>query len=146
MREGLLTRSGEFGGMLAQAPAGTGPVFPQIPDLPLVIFSSASFALLFSVGVAVFLFIKSGERATAQTGIRFFFLQLLLGLVWLVLLFFLHLPGWAFAVVLVQWVVLLQTIVIFWRRLAVAGFLLLPYFVWVSLMVWLLGSLWRLQP
>lgn len=142
MQEGFLASAQAPGVLKAQAAVGLIPVFPQISDLPSVVLSSVSFAMLFSVGVAVFLFIKSGETPGSRMGIWLFSLQLILGLIWLGLLFFLRLPGWIFAVVLLQWLLLLQTVVIFWRRLAVAGLLLLPYFIWVSIMLWLLAARW----
>lgn len=142
MQEGFLVSAEAPSVLMAQAAVGFVPVFPQLSDLPFVVLSSASFAMLFSVGVAVFLFIKSGEKPGSRIGLWLFSLQLIWGLIWLGLLFFLRLPGWIFAVVLLQWLLLLQTIVIFWRRLAVAGLLLLPYFIWVSIMLWLLGARW----
>ena len=54
--------------------------------------------------------------------------------------------GAAFADVLLLWLLVLGTLVAFWRIRALAGILLLPYLLWVSFAAALNYTVWRLNP
>lgn len=62
-----------------------------------------------------------------------FAVQLALNAAWSPVFFLLRRPGAAIPVVLALWAAVLATVVVFWRLDTVAGLLLLPYLVWVTL-------------
>jgi tryptophan-rich sensory protein len=74
-----------------------------------------------------------------------FFVQLALNTLWSILFFGLRQPGWAFLEIVVLWLFILLTMMVFWRLSRVAGLLLLPYFLWVSFASALNFAIWRLN-
>jgi len=62
-----------------------------------------------------------------------------------VLFFGLHRPGLALIELTLLWLAILATLLLFWRRDAAAGALLLPYLAWVSFAAYLNWSFWRLN-
>ncbi len=76
---------------------------------------------------------------------RLFLLQLLLNVAWSALFFGLRSPGLAFAEIVILWFAILATSIEFWKAVRVAGWLLLPYLVWVSYAAALNFSIWRLN-
>ena len=61
-----------------------------------------------------------------------FLVQLVLNGLWSWLFFAWQRGAWALGEVLVLWVVILATLVAFWRVRPLAGLLLVPYLAWVS--------------
>jgi translocator protein len=76
---------------------------------------------------------------------RLFLLQLLLNVGWSAVFFRLRSPGLAFAEILMLWFAILATSIEFWRVFPAAGWLLLPYLIWVSYATALNFSIWRLN-
>ncbi|MGD0404778.1 MAG: TspO/MBR family protein [Candidatus Acidiferrales bacterium] len=76
---------------------------------------------------------------------QLFLLQLLLNVAWSVLFFRLRSPGLAFAEIVVLWCAILATSIEFWNVVQAAGWLLLPYWIWVSYAAALNFSIWRLN-
>jgi tryptophan-rich sensory protein len=97
------------------------------------------------IGVAAWLVWR--ERADAAVGVALgvWALQLVLNSVWPWLFFGLHLPGWAFAEILVLWAAIAATIVLFRDASPAAAWLLVPYLAWVSFAALLNGAIWRLN-
>ena len=54
-------------------------------------------------------------------------------------------PGWAFAEIIVMWVMILLTILWFGKINTAAAWLLVPYICWVSFASVLNYSIWRLN-
>jgi benzodiazapine receptor len=63
---------------------------------------------------------------------QLFLLQLLLNVAWSALFFRLRSPGLAFAEIVILWFAILATSIEFWKAVPAAGWLLLPYLLWVS--------------
>lgn len=82
----------------------------------------------------------------AKPALRVFIIQLALNALWSWLFFVWQLGAIAFISVIVLWVLILITLVMFWRLNKVAGALLLPYLAWVSLASALTWSVWQLNP
>lgn len=61
-----------------------------------------------------------------------FAVQLLLNALWSPLFFGLHRPDLAFADLVLLWVAIVATCIMFWRVSPLAGVLFLPYIAWVS--------------
>lgn len=74
-----------------------------------------------------------------------FAIQLALNAAWSWLFFGLHSPGLAFLDIVLLWIAIGGTAVVFWRRSPVAGLLFLPYFAWVSFAAALNFAIWRLN-
>ena len=79
---------------------------------------------------------------SAQTEV----VQLAANALWSWLFFAWQKGGWAFAEVLVFWVLIALTCAAFWRIRPLAGALLLPYLVWVAFASYLNWVLWQANP
>jgi len=77
---------------------------------------------------------------------QLFLLQLMLNVAWSALFFRLRSPGPAFAEIVLLWLAILATALEFWRAVPAAGWLLLPYLMWVGYAAALNFSIWRLNP
>ena len=75
-----------------------------------------------------------------------FIAQLTANAVWSWLFFSWHTGAWAFYDILILWVLLLCTVVSFWRLQSLAGALLLPYLAWVTFAAALCFAIWRMNP
>tara|TARA_R110001599_G_scaffold250297_2_gene450139 strand:+ start:1209 stop:1697 length:489 start_codon:yes stop_codon:yes gene_type:complete len=82
----------------------------------------------------------------ARPALLMFMVQLALNALWSWLYFVWQLGAIAFIGVVVLWVLIAITLVMFWRLKPLAGVLLLPYLAWVSLACALTWSTWRLNP
>jgi tryptophan-rich sensory protein len=113
---------------------------------PNWIFAPVWSMLYVLMGIALFLVSKS-DAATGikQTAIVLFAVQLALNFFWSLIFFKLQQPGWAFAEIILMWVMILLTILWFGKISATAAWLLVPYICWVSFASVLNYSIWRLN-
>lgn len=74
-----------------------------------------------------------------------FAVQLAFNAAWSPLFFGMHWPGIAFADIVLLWSALVATVLLFLRRSAVAGLLLVPYLLSVSFAAALNFAIWRLN-
>lgn len=88
----------------------------------------------------------AGSFAAARAPLSAYLVQLALNALWSWLFFAWHLGGAAFADIVLLWLMLLVTIVGFWRTSALAGALMLPYLAWVTFAAFLNLSTWQLNP
>jgi benzodiazapine receptor len=84
-----------------------------------------------------------GMRARAL--LTAYFVQLCLNTAWSFIFFWAMLPGWALAEILVLLVMIIVTMILFWKVRPLAGLLLVPYALWVSFATVLNWSLWSLN-
>ena len=110
------------------------------------IFGPVWTALYTIMAVAAWLVWNRGGFARQWAALSLFLLQLLFNALWSPLFFGLHRPGLAFANLLLLWLALVATAIIFWRARHLAGALLLPYVAWVTFAGALNFALWRLNP
>ncbi|WP_346797257.1 TspO/MBR family protein [Halomonas sp. Bachu 37] len=75
-----------------------------------------------------------------------FLVQLALNALWSWLYFVWQLGAVAFIGVVVLWLLIAITLMMFWRLKPLAGAMLLPYLAWVSLACALTWSTWQLNP
>ena len=85
---------------------------------------------------------EDGLRRRAQI---LFAIQFALNMAWTPLFFELHSPGLAFAEICLLWGALLSTVLAFGRVRPLAGYLLLPYLLWVSFALVLNGTIWLMN-
>ena len=127
-----------------------GPFYAQLvrpgwappPD----VFGPVWTILYVLMGIAAWLVWRVGGFRAARTALTLFLVQLVVNALWSWLFFGWHLGGLALADILVLWVLIVATIVGFWRVAPLAGALLIPYLLWVSFAAALNHSVWQLNP
>jgi translocator protein len=72
------------------------------------------------------------DRINVRKGLQFFAIQMVLNLLWSYIFFGLHNPLLALAELIVLWLMIYETYVVFRRVDKIAGMLLLPYLAWVT--------------
>ncbi len=112
---------------------------------PNWVFGPVWSALYLMMAIAAWLVWRERGLSGASLPLTLFAIQLLLNGLWSILFFGLHRPGLAFAEILVLWGAILATLVPFWRVTALAGVLLLPYFLWVTFAAFLNFTIWRMN-
>lgn len=109
------------------------------------IFPPVWSALYVLMAIAAWLvWLKAGFRG-AGVALSFFFLQLASNAAWSWLFFGLHRIAFALADLVLLWILILITLVLFWRQRTLAGALLVPYLAWVSFAGYLNFQIWRLN-
>jgi translocator protein len=92
---------------------------------------------------------RVGAREAGLGGARWamalFGVQLALNALWSFLFFWAQAPGWAFAEILLLWVAIAGTMVLFFRQRPLAGWLMTPYLGWVTFAAVLNYSIWTLN-
>lgn len=98
------------------------------------------------MGVAAFLVWKrGGELKNVALPLSLFVIQLALNALWSIIFFGMHNPKLAFFEILLLWVAILATIISFMKISKPAGWLLVPYLLWVSFASYLTFSIWMLN-
>jgi len=98
--------------------------------------------LYIAMGIAAWLVWK--ERGFSPV-LYIFLGQLVLNALWSYLFFGANRPDLAFFEILLLWVLILLTMLLFWKVRTAAGILLLPYLLWVTFASVLNFALWRLN-
>jgi len=112
---------------------------------PNWIFGPVWTVLYLMMAVAGWLAWRAGPPPSATAVWVPYFTQLALNTAWSGIFFYLHAPGWAFAEIILLWLAIAATIVMFYRRSPLAAWLLVPYLAWVSFAALLNFSIWRLN-
>jgi translocator protein len=113
---------------------------------PNWIFAPVWTTLYILMGIALFLVWKAGaDKTIKQTAIMLFAVQLTLNFFWSIIFFKLQQPGWAFAEIILMWIIILLTILWFGKISATAAWLLVPYICWVSFASVLNYCIWHLN-
>ncbi|WP_048632561.1 TspO/MBR family protein [Mycolicibacterium aurum] len=112
---------------------------------PSWVFGPAWTALYTMMAIAAWLVWRSGAWSQTRPALTLYAIQLVLNAAWTPLFFGLGWRGIALAELSVLLVVLVATVVMFWRRSRVAGALLVPYLAW-SVFAWCLNlAVWQLN-
>jgi len=102
--------------------------------------------LLFSLmGVALYLVWVSPDSRLRTIGLVLFGLQFLFNVLWSYLFFGLNNPLWSLVEIFVLLILILVTGFYFYFVSFWAGYLMLPYFIWVAFASFLNWNLWRLN-
>ncbi len=101
---------------------------------PNWLFAPVWIGLFLLMGISLFLVwshlaVALQERRRALT---IFFIQLFFNILWSVMFFGLKSPLLGFIVIIVLWILILLTIIKFFKISKPAGWLLIPYILWVS--------------
>jgi translocator protein len=118
------------------------PAWAPPPD----VFGPVWTVLYALMGVAAWLVWRVGGFRAARTALILFLAQLAANALWSWLFFGWHAGALAFADIILLWVLIVATLVAFWRVRPSAGTLLIPYLLWVSFASALNYSVWQLNP
>ena len=127
-----------------------GPFYAQLgrPEWapPPEVFGPVWTVLYALMGIAAWLVWRVGGFRAARTALTLFLVQLAVNALWSWLFFGWQLGSAAFADIVLLWVLIIATLVAFWRVRPLAGVLLIPYLLWVSFASALNYSVWQLNP
>ena len=113
---------------------------------PPFIFGPVWTVLYALMGVAAWLVWRAEGFRAARVALTLFLIQLIPNAAWTWLFFAWQQGGLAFWDILLLWVLIVATMIAFWRIRPVAGFLLVPYLLWVSFASVLNYAMWQLNP
>lgn len=109
------------------------------------IFGPVWTVLYATIGISAWLVWLEGGLRGARAAMSVYAVQLVLNALWSVLFFGLRRPDLALIDIVLLWVSIVATVVLFWRKRAVAGWLLVPYLAWVSFAAALNFAIWQLN-
>lgn len=112
---------------------------------PAWIFGPVWTLLYTLMAVAAWLIWKRGGWREQRGPLALYVVQLALNAAWTPIFFGAHRIGLAAAEIVVLWLVIVATMVAFWRVSRAAGALFVPYLAWVSFATALNVELWRLN-
>jgi len=113
---------------------------------PNRLFAPVWTILYVMIAVSGWLVWREAGFAGAALPLAVYALQLVLNAAWTPLFFGLHRPDLGFAGIVLLWLSIIATIVLFWPVHAGAATLLLPYLAWVTFAAALNFAVWRLNP
>ena len=113
---------------------------------PPAAFGPAWTTLYLLIGIAAWLVWREGLTRKTALALGLFAAQLTLNFAWSLIFFGQRRIGAALLEIAVLWLLILATIVAFWRVRPAAGALLVPYLLWVSFAGYLNAGIWRLNP
>ncbi len=110
---------------------------------PAAVFGPVWSVLYILMGIAAWMVWRTGEFNRVVTPLTLFIIQLVLNAFWSYLFFGLQRPGAAYFDIVALWVMIVLTVITFWRVSPVAGGLLIPYLAWVTFASFLNIEVWR---
>jgi translocator protein len=113
---------------------------------PAWVFGPVWTVLYVLMGVAAWLVWRERGFAVVATALSLFLIQLAANGLWSWLFFAWHRGSLAAVEIVILWVLIVATVLAFWRVKPLAGALLLPYLAWVSFAAALTFSIWRQNP
>ena len=120
----------------------------QKPNItpPDWVFGPVWTILYLLMGISLFIVWNKGlDKPKVKQALGLFLIQLFLNAAWTPLFFGLHLILAALIEIMLLWLAILATFLVFKQISARAGMLLLPYLIWVGYAVILNGSIWYLN-
>ncbi len=140
--------AGAFGSIFT-APAITawyaGLIKPPFSP-PNWIFAPAWIVLYFLMGASLYLIVSApAGHPQRRAGLIIFVVQLILNAAWSIIFFGLRSPFYAFIEIILLWISIMITMIVFSRIRKSAAYLLSPYLFWVSFAAILNFSIWWLN-
>lgn len=96
------------------------------------IFGPVWTVLYILMGISAAMIFLTGWNSATKLALGVFAAQLVLNTLWSILFFGLKNPGLAFAEIVVLWLAIAASILLFYRIRPTAAYLLVPYILWVS--------------
>lgn len=113
---------------------------------PNWLFGPVWILLYLVMGIALFLVWKSADSGINTTpAITIFAIHLAFNVAWSYLFFYLNNPLAGLIEIILLWILILVTLLMFYQIHKVAGLLLIPYLLWVSFAAVLNYSIWALN-
>jgi len=112
---------------------------------PNWLFAPAWITLYVLMGIAAFLVWRKRYTAGAKLALWLYGVQLALNALWSVIFFGMRNPGLAFVEIVVLWVLILVVTLKFFKVEKTAGWLFVPYLLWVTFAAILNFVVWRLN-
>jgi tryptophan-rich sensory protein len=114
---------------------------------PNWVFAPVWTTLFILMGIALYLIWQSGtERREVQIALAVFGLQFALNVLWSFLFFGMQSPLLGLVDIVLLWILIAITIVLFYQIRRIAGYLLIPYIVWVTIATALNYSVYIMNP
>jgi len=114
--------------------------------LPNWIFAPVWISLFFLMGISLYLIWEKGfNEKEVRVAISIFLIHLVLNILWSFLFFGLQSPLYGFIEIVILWLIILLTIIVFYKISKRAALLLIPYICWVSIAATLNFFIWRLN-
>lgn len=160
MNRSILTQVAGLAGwlLLSAAAAATGAVasarseafYQQLvrPDWapPSSLFGPVWTVLYVLMAIAAWLVWRSRGFSGARTALVLYLVQLVANALWTWIFFAWRMGTLAFIEILVLWLLIVATVIAFWRVHKFAAVLLLPYLGWVTFASALTYAIWMLNP
>ncbi len=140
--------SGLIGSVFTASSISTWYVTLKKPTFnpPNWVFAPVWTILFLLMGISFYIIWNRGlEDEKVKSAIIIFSIQLILNIFWSFLFFSLRSPFLAFLEIILLWFVILMNIIQFYNISKTAGFLLLPYILWVSFAATLNFFIFRLN-
>lgn len=112
---------------------------------PNWIFGPVWTLLYVLMGIAAYLVWEQTKDSSRRAALVVYGVQLALNALWSIIFFTFKQPALAFGEIVIMWIAILATIVLFWRVRPLAGALLLPYIAWVTFALVLNFAVWQLN-
>lgn len=113
---------------------------------PAWVFGPVWTTLYALMGIAAFLIWTNGlGRKDLRMALGVFGIQLFLNVIWPIIFFGLQSPGWALVDIILLWLAIVWTMVVFYKISGPAAWLLAPYILWVSFAMYLNYAIWALN-
>ena len=145
----LVCQLAGFVGSIFTSPAISGwyaSIQKPLFNPPNWVFAPVWTTLFLLMGISLYLIWDKGlEKKDVKLAVSVFGVQLALNIVWSFLFFGLQSPFLAFIEIVLLWIAILATIILFYRISKKAGLLLAPYLLWVSFAAFLNYSIWILN-
>ena len=113
---------------------------------PPWLFGPVWTVLYLMIGIAAWLVWRDRGFAGARTALSLFLVQLVANALWTWIFFAWQRGALAFAEIIVLWILIVATMLMFWRVRRIAGALFIPYLAWVTFASALTYSIWKLNP
>jgi len=137
-------------GIGAMASIRAAPFYGQLVQPswapPSSVFGPVWTLLYALMGIAAWLVWRADSLRATRAALSLFLAQLAVNALWTWLFFAWSLGALAFADIVLLWLLVVATLVSFWRIRPLAGALLVPYLLWVSFAAALNFSIWQLNP
>ncbi|NGZ87210.1 TspO/MBR family protein [Duganella aceris] len=147
---GWLLLTFAFAAIGAYASAQAGAFYMQLDQPawapPAWLFGPAWSTLYLLMAIAAWRVQRTAPPDDARPVLVLYVVQLAVNALWTWLFFAWHRGAWAFAEILLLWVLIAATIVAFRRHDKIAALLLVPYIAWVSFATCLCYSIWQRNP
>ncbi|MFO7807373.1 MAG: TspO/MBR family protein [Candidatus Moraniibacteriota bacterium] len=145
---GVSLAAGFIGSFFTVSSVENWYVFLNKPVLnpPSWLFGPVWTLLYVLMGIAAFLvWKKDWRRKEVKIALTLFAVQLILNSAWSIIFFGLQNPFAALLEIILLWVFILVTAILFYRISRPASYLFVPYIAWVSFAIYLNWSIWALN-